>query len=325
MAKSNLNNYAQKDKFKSIQPNTDYSMYLPRNSKYRKVLYTLISDTEDQRDQLRRELPKRWGVPSPESVIAITGIHHQFNLKDKNNLKHMLIEAVKSTDSWIVTCGTESGVVNFIEEAVNEHSTLEKYNIPIVGLMSERVINEIKPLGKHVKVEKIIKETVKSVRTPIWSTKETLDPNHTQFIVVKDSFEKNSKRSASSECREAFESFLSNINDTDCKHAQYETNAILPIVLVLLEGGIDALKTTWSVLKNNNPVVVIEGSGGAADFLSMCHQEHNRKTDSEQVKLSEYVENLHKLIRKCFEDKSYEMKKEATKWATECLTKHELV
>ncbi|XP_071124314.1 transient receptor potential cation channel subfamily M member-like 2 [Mytilus edulis] len=325
MDKYSLNNYAQKDKFRSIRPNTDYAMYLQRKSKYRKVLYTLITDTVDQADLLRRKLPRRWCVPTPEAIIAITGIHHQFNIKDKRNLKKMLIDAVISTGSWIVTCGTESGVVNFIEEAVNVHSTLKEYNIPIVGLMSERVINEIKPLPGHVEVEKIIDGKVKSVKTPVCSTKETLDPNHTQFIVVKDSNKKNANRSSSYECRKAFESFLSNIRDTDCKHAQYDTNGILPVVLVLLEGGIDALKTTWSVLKNNNPVVVINGSGGAADFLSICHQGHNRKTDSEQVKLSEYVDNLQELIRKCFEDKSYEMNIEATKWATKCLTKHELI
>ncbi|XP_052078842.1 transient receptor potential cation channel subfamily M member 5-like [Mytilus californianus] len=328
MEKHNLNSKAQKDKFKSIRPTTDHSIYLQRKSKYRKVLYTQIYDTVDQADLLRRELPRRWLVPTPEAVIAITGIHHQFNIKDKRNLKQMLIEAVISTGSWIVTCGTESGVVNFIEEAVNEHSTLERYNIPIVGLMSERVINEIKPLRGHVKVEKIIDGEVKSVKTPVRSTKQTLDPTHTQFIVVKDSINTITNRNASYECRKAFESFLYNIKDTDCKHVQYETNEILPVVLVLLEGGIDAMKTTWSVLANNNPVVVIDGSGGAADFLSICHQRHNslnRKSDSEQVNLSEYVENLHELIRKCFEDKSDEMKTKATKLATRCLRKHELI
>ncbi|CAC5426871.1 TRPM7 [Mytilus coruscus] len=200
--------------------------------------------------------------------------------------------------SWILTCGTESGVVNFIEEAVNEHSTLEKYNIPIVGLLSERVINEVKTLGRPLDVAKIIDGEVKRVKTPVKSVKETLDPTHTQFIVLKDS---------------------------NCKNAHYETNEILPVVLVLFEGGIDAMETALSVLENDNPVVVMDGSGGAADFLSICHQRHNRKSDSKQANLSDYVENLHELIRKCFEDKSDEIKIKANKLATRCLKKPELI
>lgn len=43
------------------------------------------------------------------------------------------------------------------------------------------------------------------------STKETLDPNHTQFIVIGDQVIKHPGGSASSECRKAFKSFLSNI------------------------------------------------------------------------------------------------------------------
>lgn len=46
-----------------------------------------------------------------------------------------------------------------------------------------------------------------------------------------------------------------------------EIQEILPIILVLVEGGILALKTVKSVLSQENHVVVVDGSGGAADFL----------------------------------------------------------
>lgn len=50
-------------------------------------------------------------------------------------------------------------------------------------------------------------------------------------------------------------------------HADLETQEILPVILVLIEGGINALKTAKRILSQENHVVVIGGSGGAADFL----------------------------------------------------------
>lgn len=49
-------------------------------------------------------------------------------------------------------------------------------------------------------------------------------------------------------------------------------NELLPVVLVLIEGDIGSLETTWSVLINNNHVVIIDGSGGAANVLSACYR-----------------------------------------------------
>ncbi|CAC5358697.1 unnamed protein product [Mytilus coruscus] len=250
--------------------------------------YTQIPDTVDQSHLLRGILPKQWNVSPPDAIIAITGISHQFNIKNKRNLKKDLIEAVKSTGSWIVTCGTECGVVKFIEDAVNEHVTLTEYNIPIVGLLSEGVLDEIEPLKRFIHGKE--KKYGKSIIIPVSSTKESLDPNHTQFIFLGDPDMKHLRGTASSECRNAFQRFLSNIKDADfktkifndkpkitehdtySKNGQCETNEILPVVLVLIEGGIDALETVLSVLENNNHVVVIDGSGGAANFLSTCYQ-----------------------------------------------------
>lgn len=60
------------------------------------------------------------------------------------------------------------------------------------------------------------------------------------------------------------------------KDSQSVTNVILPVVLVVIEGDIGAMQTAWSVLENDNPVVLIKGSGGAADFLSTCYQQTYR-------------------------------------------------
>lgn len=64
----------------------------------------------------------------------------------------------------------------------------------------------------------------------------------------------------------------SKINENNTKYDEKEIQEILPVILVLIEGGMDALRTAVYVLENENPVVVINGSGGAADFLASCFE-----------------------------------------------------
>ncbi|XP_063416438.1 transient receptor potential cation channel subfamily M member-like 2 [Mytilus trossulus] len=244
--------------------------------------------------------------------------------------------------SWVVTCGTESGVVQFIKDAVNDHVTLTTYNIPIVGIMTKRVLDDIKDTTKSVKIlTEYEKEPITTTTIPVKSTKETLDPNHTQFIFLEDSSRKHIGRNASSQCRNAFESFLRNIKDADIKtdkinegikttnnhkrrkDSKPDTNLILPVVLVVIEGDIGAMKTAWSVLKNDNPVVLIKGSGGAADFLSTCYQHNSKNGNCGLENLSDSVENIQELIKKCFEDDS--KMAEAIEMATLCLKKPKLI
>ncbi|CAC5379430.1 TRPM1 [Mytilus coruscus] len=303
-----------------------------------RIAYKEIHDTVDQTDW-GTVLKKEWHVSPPEAIIAITGISHQFNIKNKRNLKKDLIEAVISTGSWIVTCGTESGVVQFIEDAVDDHVAVTTYNIPIVGILSKRVLDEIQPLKRVLKVKTNVDGRRITIHTN--STKETLDPNHTQFIVLGDPGITLPGSCASNECRNAFQSFLSKVKDavfkTDeyndkpeiknhdkSKKAKCETNEKLPVVLVLIEGGIEAIETALSVLKNNNHVVVIDGSGGAANFLSTCYQ-RDTSYNHEPATLSDSVEAFKELIYECFEDDSEDLINKAKYLEMQCVKKHKLI
>jgi len=44
----------------------------------------------------------------------------------------------------------------------------------------------------------------------------------------------------------------------------------VPVVLLVLEGGMNTLKTAREAIVNNTPVIVIAGSGRAADFIDFA-------------------------------------------------------
>ncbi|XP_052078596.1 transient receptor potential cation channel subfamily M member 2-like isoform X1 [Mytilus californianus] len=308
------------------------SFIFEKKSNFREVLYIEIHDSVRRKELLQRNLPEKWKINSPEAIISITGVDHQFNIRDKCNLKRDLIEAVINTGSWIVTCGTESKVVQFIEDAVNEHITLQDCHIPIVGILSQSVHEEIIP--EYTKSVELMKgNETKWVQIPTKSTKDVLDPNHTQFIFTKDFKRKQTGSTATSECRAAFEHFLSNISIKDTgtmsntnnveintRYDENEIQEILPVILVLIEGGMDALKTAVCVLESENPVVVIDGSGGAADFLATSYER-----DISNDETAKPDETLSKLIKKCFEDDSILLLEEVKKLPLHLFAKHELI
>ena len=46
----------------------------------------------------------------------------------------------------------------------------------------------------------------------------------------------------------------------------------VPIVLLVLEGGIGTLETVREAIQRNTPAVIVKGSGRAADILAYAYQ-----------------------------------------------------
>ena len=46
----------------------------------------------------------------------------------------------------------------------------------------------------------------------------------------------------------------------------------MPVVLLVLEGGENTLKTAAEAVANSTPVVIIQGSGRAADFIALAYR-----------------------------------------------------
>jgi transient receptor potential cation channel subfamily M protein 2 len=53
----------------------------------------------------------------------------------------------------------------------------------------------------------------------------------------------------------------------------------IPVVLLVLEGGVNTLRTATSAINNSTPVVVIQGSGRAADFIAKGYNVTKTKED----------------------------------------------
>ncbi len=65
---------------------------------------------------------KQWGLKSPKLIISVTGGAQNFTMSHrmKKAFKEGLIKAAITTDAWIITGGTNAGVMRLVGEAVAE-------------------------------------------------------------------------------------------------------------------------------------------------------------------------------------------------------------
>jgi transient receptor potential cation channel subfamily M protein 2 len=71
---------------------------------------------------------KQWNLPKPKLIISVTGGAQNFTIphRMKKAFKEGLIKAAASTGAWIITGGTNTGVMKLVGEAVAEE--LPKYS-----------------------------------------------------------------------------------------------------------------------------------------------------------------------------------------------------
>ena len=75
-----------------------------------------------------------WNLKKPQLIISVTGGAKNFTIphRMKKAFKRGLIKAAASTRAWIITGGTNTGVMRLVGEAVTEefHAT----NITVLGI-----------------------------------------------------------------------------------------------------------------------------------------------------------------------------------------------
>ena len=93
-----------------------------------------------------------WNLSRPQLILSVTGGAKKFTMphRMRKAFKRGLIKAASSTGAWIITGGTNNGVMRLVGEAVSEE--LDKYNlvIPVIGIatwgkiyLRDKLINKV--------------------------------------------------------------------------------------------------------------------------------------------------------------------------------------
>ncbi|XP_064629774.1 transient receptor potential cation channel subfamily M member-like 2 [Lineus longissimus] len=272
-----------------------------------------------------------WCLPPPKLLISVTGGAKQFHLKKRLNtvFKRGLIDAARTTSAWIVTGGLNAGVMKVVGESVKEHqlSSGHAENIVSIGIATWGYVDNLDALegedenGAFPATYNIEDLSLRRGCSP-------LDQNHTHFILVDNGTER--KPGVEIPFRAALEEYVSNKMETVTGVDGDFVN--VPVVMLVLEGGMNSLKTAAETLKKNMPVVLIQGSGRAADFLACAFKTTKARTKDDGTDFPKDFDdrmrfraaNLFDWSRATEESKAKDIDN-AVKMARECLVDRKLV
>ncbi|XP_061184290.1 transient receptor potential cation channel subfamily M member-like 2 [Saccostrea echinata] len=234
---------------------------------------------KDSVDKCLELMEKHWKImePKPPSLcISVIGGAKSFKLDNKmrETFNTGLIKAAKTTNAWLITTGSNVGVMKAVGNAVSEGQSFLWDNDRITHTL--RLIG-IGPWG-YVKDRKML-ESDGNGRFPVhFQTSNViihgkpvpLNPNHTHFVFVDDGV--RNTYTGASEFRAQFEQKVSKPTEAG--------GLGIPVVLVILEGGTDAIHDAMVTLAHKIPVVVCSGTGRAADILAYAYS-HTRSNKGE--------------------------------------------
>ncbi|XP_013384358.1 transient receptor potential cation channel subfamily M member 2 isoform X1 [Lingula anatina] len=248
-------------------------------------------DHTTERSTLWHLLDDYWKLPAPRLIITVTGGAQKFFLRPRllHAFKTGLINAATGTGAWVVSGGTNTGVMKLVGEAVRDHSfasDVESSKIIALGVATWGIISN---------KESLVGEENMGCFPALYRSEDlrhggagtaALDPNHTHYIFVDDGTE--NKYGAEIKLRAKLEQYISEKVETGISKTE---SVPVPIILLVLEGGINTLQTVAEAVKQDTPVVIIGGSGRAADYL-ICGYKMTRSKEKGKEEESQYPSNF---------------------------------
>ncbi|XP_035828049.1 transient receptor potential cation channel subfamily M member-like 2 isoform X2 [Aplysia californica] len=222
-------------------------------------------DVDTPMDTMLSLLTEAWGMEKPNLLISVTGGAKNFTMKARLRevFRRGLMKAALSTGAWIVTGGTNTGVMKHVGEAVRDFGLTSEGRVMTIGIAPWGCVQNKEHLitndnqGKWPALYRIEKDVKKR--------QSFLDPNHTHFILVDNGTQMQFTVEIPFRAK-LEEAIAAQKTDTG-------TDAVaVPVCLLVLEGGPGTLQTVHSSLMSATPTVVIKGSGKTADILAYAYQ-----------------------------------------------------
>ncbi|KAM4675939.1 transient receptor potential cation channel subfamily M member 7-like [Discoglossus pictus] len=227
-----------------------------------KAKYIRLSNDSKSEDILQLMLTE-WRMKLPKLIISVHGGVQKFELHPsiKEVLSQGFIKAAMTTNAWILTGGVNNGAAAHIGEALKKHATRLSHNVFTIGIAPWGVIE-----GRDDLIGKNVVAPYQTLLNPL-SKLHVLNSLHSHFILVDDG----------TVGRSGGEVHIRRELERMASQQQIHARSVkrVPVVAFILEGGPNIILTVLEYLQQNPPmpVVICEGSGGAADLLAYVHKQ----------------------------------------------------
>ena len=245
--------------------------------------FVVVSSRADAQS-ICKVMTDAWRLVRPSVILSVTGAAGSLALGTQLEDAYVqgLANAASSTRSWIITGGSDQGVMALTGRVMSSLGT----GTPCIGIASfgavmykeklvtcpESTVNTrgvIKGAGLKVKYWKQDKPKHGRNGAPV---EAAIDANHTHFVLVDNA----QKKSFGGEVE-----MRANIEEHMAREAGGSKGEV-PLVCLCVGGGPGTFDTLLEQLKMQNMVLLLAESGGAADaitrFIEAYHEELEHRT-----------------------------------------------
>jgi len=218
-------------------------------------------------------LREDWELRKPSAVISVTGSAQNMDLEPQLEelIKEGLAEVARCTKAWMITAGTDTGVMALTGSAVAQEQDVQCIGIVSWGMTMHRdKFHEArnKSHEKYIKGEEFAVGATETQSNVIYTKRKrnragggvAIDPNHTHFLMV------DIKQNASKYGPEEYDfgGELGLRSQLESTLQQHNINT----VCVCIQGGASSFQQIRASLDNRCPVLLVEDAGGCAQVLA---------------------------------------------------------
>ncbi|CAF1328954.1 unnamed protein product, partial [Didymodactylos carnosus] len=158
-----------------------------------------------------------WKLKTPELIISIAGgaalLHNTTPARVRNTFQRDLIAAAITTDAWIFTGGTNSGVMKEVGDAFDKYrykNSKKRVDIPCIAVPNWNYTTDVYQLScNNPNNDMYLMKSYTNRKANNPANECDIDPNHTHFLLMDDSREKAWWRKEETyECRADLQSTL---------------------------------------------------------------------------------------------------------------------
>ncbi|XP_033743894.1 transient receptor potential cation channel subfamily M member 1-like [Pecten maximus] len=294
-------------------------------------LYVSVPEAADA-DDVATYMAKVWKKRTPNIILSlITSNRHYKHWKDQDlvhDFQTGIITAANTTEMWILTNGFDGGITKILGDAFKDEKQRRK--IPSLTKMSMKFVNKQKQENlPKLTVIGVVPKSLLSYNSKIdsavgpvniqnkgqkpLSDKQELNSDHTHYIMMEGVTDLRELENFRIKLEERFltpvgrpkryrkitnlsDSVL-NVGESVPDDLQIISSTCTPMVGLLVQGGPLEMDHVAELLKRNVPVVVMKGTGLAADLISFAYLELQERPHAEHIESYVKPELIKKLMK----------------------------
>ncbi|XP_066295735.1 transient receptor potential cation channel subfamily M member-like 2 [Branchiostoma lanceolatum] len=227
-----------------------------------------------------QHLHRTWRIERPKVIVSLYCEPEHFSLwkrrKIYDALQTGLIKLASTTNMWLITNGANLGVGKLVGDAMKREKARREYlvlkeeddqpTLRAVGILPFCAVAHMMPRWRIVQEE--------------LGDQWELNPDHTHFIVVDDGSNDNwnAEHELRLQLQHHYRSPRQVHNVLPGTTSRKKAN---PVVCVLVQGGPASIQYVRGCVQQETPVLLLKGSGKAADLLAFAYEEIKERPPQE--------------------------------------------